>query len=153
MPEIYDEPIADISILPTYLVSKNARRYVKAVMSGEGADELLGGYNWQKDWYKKNSSSWKQRFLHWDHHDPIQIIDFYADAMSMGSFTNVETSKLINPHYHTSVETDRQWYYKKHFRKDLTSFQAIQLMDIKCFMGELVLTKIDSGQYGKFFSK
>lgn len=144
MPKVYDEPIADISILPTYLVSKNAKLHVKAVMGGEGADELLGGYTWQKDWYRKNSSNWKYKLLGWDNHSSDTIVRYYAEAMAMGNFNTMEQKKLLHENYHHSIPDDCHWFYRQNNKSDsLSSFQAIQHMDMKCFMGELVLTKID----------
>jgi asparagine synthase (glutamine-hydrolysing) len=46
MQSVYDEPFADSSNIPTFLLSKEAAKHSKVVLTGDGGDELMGGYSW-----------------------------------------------------------------------------------------------------------
>ncbi len=140
---VYDEPNGDISIIPTYLVSKAASEKRKAVMSGEGSDEFLVGYQWQKD-YVPGQESWYQQMINWLHGKKNnQMLDYYACCMAMGRFDNNELRKLLHPDLHQHISHDPEWWYKKLYNSSLPDLKAMQVLDVKHFMGEQVLAKVD----------
>ena len=140
---VYDEPNGDISIIPTFLVSREASKSVKAVMSGEGADEMLVGYQWQKEFQTQQISVPEKvkSFFQLNANPPT--VQYYANAMAMGRFDKNELQKLLHPEIQQAINRNVDWFYKENFRNDLPGLKSIQQMDISCFMGEQVLCKVD----------
>ena len=64
LPWLYDEPFADSSQIATFLVAKLARNHVKVALSGDGGDELFGGYN-RHIWSRsiRNKTDWMPKSI------------------------------------------------------------------------------------------
>jgi asparagine synthase (glutamine-hydrolysing) len=139
----YDDPIADISILPTFQVSKLAAQNVKAVLSGEGADEIFGGYWWNKDESFHFSSHFNRLKNSVFGKSFADIKTHYIFAMSMGLFDFKELNKALIGDFKKSIPHDPFEHFNKFEVKGTSTVKQLQILDIKTFMYELVLQKID----------
>ena len=79
-----DEPEANLSSVPLYFLARDAAKDVKAVLSGEGADELFGGYQWyiQSDaarLWRKLPMTLRRRVAGWTAKAPERLRRFFAD--------------------------------------------------------------------------
>lgn len=74
-----DEPLADSSIIPTYLLSKMTSKHVKVVLGGDGGDELYGGYHH----YQSNLRN--QLILGWLPISLFKIISLFSSKLQAGT--------------------------------------------------------------------
>ena len=169
LPEILDEPMADASILPTYLLSKFTREHVKVALGGDGGDELFAGY---PTYLAHRWAALYDRFLR-----PVHpVIDFLGNwlpvsddnisfdfkvkkflsgighpdgirnAIWLGSFSfpelkNVLSSDLAFPFDPTRLVEEIVSYEKGFPLKDQTGL--LQYLDLKLYLQEDILVKVD----------
>ncbi len=139
----YDNPIADISIVPTFIISKLASSKLKAVLSGEGADECFGGYWWQKPQNFIFKNKFQERKAKLFGTNFKQIKNHYINASSMGLFDAKELKEAFTDAWQDAIPKDPFEHIDKFQKKSVSTLKQIQFLDLNLFMTELVLTKID----------
>ncbi|OKY26710.1 XrtA/PEP-CTERM system amidotransferase [Thalassotalea sp. PP2-459] len=168
--ELYDEPYADSSAMPTYRVCELARKKVTVCMSGDGADELLAGYrryalmmNEQKVRDKIPAAvrkaifkplgklypklDWAPRFLRAKTTFQSLAMDIVEGYFHGVSIMNDEQRKaLFSPQVHEQLAG---YHALEVFREHEANFDGddplslIQYLDIKTYLVGDILTKVD----------
>ncbi len=150
----YDEPFADTSAFPTYMVSKLAREKVTVVLTGDGGDEVFGGYNrykliWQKEKengpdhllisavYRKYSKYKKRSGVNYFWTDDLAL--WHAIMMPAPGLNDRELKKCLG----IDRDYDTLWAYRKYYIKELPPVTRVQFLDLKTYLPGDILTKVD----------
>lgn len=115
----FDEPVADPSAVALYFLAREARKKVKVVLSGEGADELFGGYNIYREPFATSVVSRLPSFIQNTFIRPLLSLPFhfYGKNYIRRALTPLQNRYIGNAHIFHNAEQDRLW-------KDNSSFDA-----------------------------
>jgi asparagine synthase (glutamine-hydrolysing) len=165
-----DEPLADVSVFPTYLVSQLARQHVTVALSGDGGDELFAGYEWYvanklASYYHKFPAFLKDGWI-------PRLVDSIPPSTHKKGVTNklkrfVEGSVLPNSLQHFrwhifATEESKKHLYSEELQRSVGQISAYgrfidhlqsteradplwqqQVADIKTYLADDILVKVD----------
>ncbi|MDT4895766.1 MAG: hypothetical protein QOH25_843 [Acidobacteriota bacterium] len=160
----FDEPFADSSAIPTYMVSKLARQYVTVVLSGDGGDELFAGYTRYATDQRRSGFARLPRVLreqlmqplsrrlphgtrgrNYLHNVALDPLDRYLDSVSV--FTKLNKLSLYTQNFQEELRrqpptlTSFQSYASR--VKTSEPLDALLYIDSKTYLPGDILTKVD----------
>lgn len=165
MLEVYDQPFADSSGIPTLEVSNLASSHVKVVLSGDGGDEVFAGYKWHRSYTEMPNPSLSQQLLY------NKLLTPVLEALSpLPKITGLISRYQLNVRGKIGVERygalrspikpfqkarllpdmrnefkdyDNYWHYRKFWRDDLDPVSRLQYVDLKTYLPDDIMTKVD----------
>lgn len=168
--EFLDEPFADASILPTYLLSKLAKEHITVALCGDGGDELFAGYptyiahkiavyfelfpSVVSKYLARLAKSFipvSMKNLSFDYQFKrflagLNNAPYIRHHLWMGSFSPEEKKQLLNPWVFDSfrdrdVFRNAKGYFQEYIGNGL--IDKIQYLDIKTYLADDLLAKVD----------
>lgn len=117
-----DEPINHPNSIPMFILSRKARRFVKVLLSGEGADEIFGGYKRYEKILDKNLKL-----------DSVIKLSSFGDEKILKQITNLDFTKVDQKRYELVGNAKK------------STFEKISLLDLKTYLTPLLLRQDKMG--------
>ena len=141
--EIFDEPYSDPSTLPSFVLSKLISKNYKVAISGDGGDELLGGYLRTNLTLNNKKLKFNLSEKSFAIYNPI----FGTGSKILSKSENIETryrsffhdKKLLNllKINHTNQK------FKSVFQNQITDYKKLMLFEYKLYLSEMMMLKVD----------
>jgi asparagine synthase (glutamine-hydrolysing) len=157
----FDEPFADDSALPTWLVSGLAREQVTVVLTGDGSDEVFGGYSTYRryaryagwpTWPARCDRALSRLRMRIHRRNPLHKL---LRQLETGLSSDVERwSKIMHGmppaakldyrrEFGLPADYDDWWHYRQHWRQELPLQTRLQYLDFHTYLPGSILTKVD----------
>ncbi len=166
---LYDQPFADASGIPTLAVSDLAAQQVKVALSGDGGDELFAGYVWYRLWYDLAAAERLPAALRAPLYERLLLpaltplaglpkmtalishfrIDVHGKrganryGAMVSRIKSFQKPRLLPDLAHEFRDYDDYWHYRRYWRDDLDPLSAMQYVDMKTYLPDDILTKVD----------
>jgi asparagine synthase (glutamine-hydrolysing) len=164
-----DEPLADASIIPTYIISRLARQYVTVALAGDGGDELFAGYDTYKAfkvarWYRKvpglirrgivaNAvrllpASKKRLSFEFKAKKFISGVEYppeIANTIWWGAYSPMEKERLFSPKLRAALDEDLFAPIAFHGQncRAADALDRLTYLDLKLYLQDDLLVKVD----------
>jgi asparagine synthase (glutamine-hydrolysing) len=154
MPKIvwhFDEPVADPSAVGLYFLAREARKHLKVVLSGEGSDELFGGYNIYREPFAVAKTSWLPKSI-------LKFFinlsfNFYGKNYLRRASMKLEERYIGNAYIFKPEEVEKLWQANPNEKFDIASLYKqvqtqpdsakMQFIDINTWLPGDILAKAD----------
>lgn len=158
-----DEPFADPAVIPTYALSALTASHVRVALSGDGSDEVFGGYpkynNWKSTWHRLpygrqldwflRKLPWRSQWmssLYWRTLSSKKTIPWSWSRFGDFPVFPKDIRQLINPCYHEQAKVDQfflPWEKKASALQQPFGPDLLMRVDLETYLSENCLVKTD----------